>query len=310
MHVTNGDSVIYLFKKAGILGTHVPWRDVLHEGPVPAGLTLEELSQVRGTYLASRGHGKPIKLLHDFSARDATIRRAREYEEVTLWFEHDLYDQLQLLQILVTLDDMQLEPGRVQMVQSDAYLGSMTAEEIGVLYPKRRTITAAMYSAARRAWEAFTAAEPTALAEVARIDAAGLPFLRSALVRLCEEYPWRGDGLSRSQRHALSAAAQSPARNEELFRRAQSREEAMFLGDSTFYAILEDLRAAPWPLLEEEDGALVPTALGRRVLAGDADWIEVAGIDRWIGGVHLQGTPVARFDEVTATLIAPSEMVP
>jgi hypothetical protein len=40
LHVTNGDSVLHLWKKAGLLGTHMAWRDVLHEGPVPAGLDL------------------------------------------------------------------------------------------------------------------------------------------------------------------------------------------------------------------------------------------------------------------------------
>ncbi len=35
-----------------------------------------------------------------FRARDAIFRRHGEFKTVVLWFEHDLYDQLQLLQIL------------------------------------------------------------------------------------------------------------------------------------------------------------------------------------------------------------------
>src|SRR5665213_267762 len=66
LHVTNGDSVLYVFKKAGILGTHVAWRDALHEGPVPAGLSLEATSAVRTRYRAERGYGNPIKINHDF----------------------------------------------------------------------------------------------------------------------------------------------------------------------------------------------------------------------------------------------------
>ena len=53
----------------------------------------------------------PIKTIHTLEKRDAVLRRAREFGEVVLWFEHDLYDQLQILQILVTLDDMNLSPG-------------------------------------------------------------------------------------------------------------------------------------------------------------------------------------------------------
>src|SRR5690242_9640504 len=87
LHVTNGDSVLYSWKKSGLLGTHLAWRDVLHEGPVPAGKTLEELSRIRADYLAGRGYGNAIKIHRDFEKRDAVIRRAKEFEEVVLWFE-------------------------------------------------------------------------------------------------------------------------------------------------------------------------------------------------------------------------------
>lgn len=299
LHVTNGDAVVYLFKKAGILGTHLPWRDVLHEGPVPGDLTLEECSRVRGAYLASRGHGKPIKVMHDFQSRDATIRKAKDFSEVVLWFEHDLYDQLQMLQVLTVLDDMKLEPGTVSIVHSDNYLGSMTADEIVELHPKRRTVTAAVFARARAVWSAFTSDDPMALHATACEDHPGFPHLRAGLRRLCEEYPWTSDGMSRSHRHALSAVAQGAAKDEELFRRAQAREEAPFLGDTTFYAILNDLRAESGALIEGEPGLTALTELGRRIVAGDGDWLESVELERWIGGVHLEGKSAPRYDEVS-----------
>jgi len=297
LHITNGDAVVYLFKKAGVVGTHVPWRDVLHEGPVPAGATLEQLSRVRGEYLASRGFGKPIKILHDFASRDAAFRRAVESPEVVLWFEHDLYDQLQLVQVLAELDAMKLEPGTVSLVQSDAYLGSMTAEELLALYPKRKTVTGAIFDHARIAWDALRAEEPSALLSVAQREAHALPHLRSALHRLCQEYPWKDDGLSRSQRHALQAVAFGPSSPDELFRRAQAREEAAFLGDLAFAAIVRDLQTGPAPLIEGEEGALEPTAQGRSTLAGGEDWLAVQPLDRWIGGVHLTTECAFRWDD-------------
>lgn len=297
LHVTNGDAVVYLFKKAGVVGTHVPWRDILHEGPIPAGATLEQLSRVRGEYLASRGFGKPIKLLHDFSSRDAALRRASEFSEVVLWFEHDLYDQLQLVQVLVELDAMGLEPGSVSLVQSHAYLGSMTVDELLALYPRRKTVTGAIFEQARVAWDALRAEEPGALLACTQRDAQGLPYLRGALRRLCQEFPWSEDGLSRSQRHALQAVAFGPTNADELFRRAQAREEAPFLGDLAFAAIVRDLQTGPAPLIEGEEGALEPTARGRSTLAGGEDWLALQPLDRWIGGVHLTAEHAYRWND-------------
>jgi len=309
LHVTNGDAVIYLFKKAGILGSHVAWRDALHEGPLRADLDLAEHSRMRGAYLATRGVGNPIKILHDFASRDATIARASDYDEVVLWFEHDLYDQLQILQILVALDALELEPGRVSIVQSEDYLGSMTADEIVALHPKRRTVTAASFALARALWSAVCATDPLALLAQTKTDLGAFPHMRAALHRLCEEYPWTLDGLSRSQRQALQAVAQGPGRTEDIFKRAQSREESPFLGDRMFYAILEDLRAASAPLVEEESGILVPTALGRRLLAGDGDWLEHVPADRFVGGVHIIGSSPPRWDEGSAAFSIPTDAV-
>jgi len=303
LHVTNGDAVVYLFKKAGIVGTHLPWRDVLHEGPIPAGASLEELSQIRGQYLAARGFGNPIKLLHDMAARDATLRRAPEFAEVVLWFEHDLYDQMQLLQICAELDAMRLEPGAVSLVQSDAYLGSMTADELVALFPRRRTVTAALFDAAKQAWDAVRAPAPDALFAQAQRNHNGLPHLRAALQRLCQEYPWAGDGLSRSQRQALQAVAAGPAREEELFRRAQAREEAPFLGDTAFNAVLGDLRSEPAPLVEGDDGNFELTSRGRNTLAGAEDWLAAQPLDRWIGGVHVEAERCYRWDDDAARFI-------
>ncbi len=270
LHITNGDGALYLFSKAGILGTHLAWQDALNVGPVPASLSLEETSALRGRYLASRGYASPIKLIHDFERRDAQVRRAGDFEEVVLWFEHDLFDQLQLLQALTTIEELDLEPGRVAVVQSDHYLANMTADEMAALLPKRRTATAAIFKSARRSWERFTSPDPRALYAAAGEDAIGLPYLRAALYRLCEEYPSARDGLSRSQRQALLAVAQAASHTDEIFTRSQAREEASFLGSRAFALILGELRASEGALLEGDDGALSLTALGRRILAGDA----------------------------------------
>jgi hypothetical protein len=38
------------------------------------------------------------------------------------------------------------------------------------------------------------------------------------------------------------------------------------------------------------------TALGERVLRGDADRVELLGVDRWIGGTHVTPDNVWRWD--------------
>ena len=100
LHITNGDAAAGRMAEAGIPGDIVPWRDVLHEGPVPAGLGLDELRPVRARFLADCGWAPYEQALADLGTRDVALASFREHDETVLWFEPDLYDQLQLLQVL------------------------------------------------------------------------------------------------------------------------------------------------------------------------------------------------------------------
>ena len=100
LHVTNGDSAAELIRRSGIAGDVLSWRDVLHEGPVPADLELTALGRVRAEFLAAQGWGRVDEIRAAFIERDETIAAVGERDEIVLWFEHDLYDQLQLIQIL------------------------------------------------------------------------------------------------------------------------------------------------------------------------------------------------------------------
>lgn len=51
-------------------GSFLPWRDVLHEGPVRAGLALEELSRERAAFIAEAGWGRRQEVLKQFQARE------------------------------------------------------------------------------------------------------------------------------------------------------------------------------------------------------------------------------------------------
>src|SRR5918998_4944111 len=100
-------------ERAGLAGDLLAWRDVLHEGPVPP-YSPDELRRVRAEYLATLGGGEPTAVEDELRARDERLADAiASLEPVVLWFEHDLYDQLQLLQILSGLPDL---PTRVELI--------------------------------------------------------------------------------------------------------------------------------------------------------------------------------------------------
>lgn len=305
LHVTNGDSVVYAWRKGGLAGTHLPWRDVLHCGPVPGGLSLEETSRVRALYLGGAGHGNPIKLQRDFAKRDAAIARFAEYDDVVLWFEHDLYDQLQLLQILHYLGSRGAA-GNVHLIQTDTYLGMLAPEELLPLQHKRRPVNAATFALAGRIWDAFREPSPEALVALRHAAGTEMRHLGAALGRLFEEFPAPANGLSRTQRQALRAIDDGARRADEIFRLAQLDEEAAFFGDTAFVAVLDDLAREPAPLLAADGHRYTLTALGTSVLRGQCDWLEMRPADHWIGGVHVSGDSPWRWDATAGRFLSPN----
>jgi hypothetical protein len=119
LNITNGDSAVAIMKKAGIPGEFLPWRDVLHEGPVPQGLSLEELSKVRAKFISDHGWEDAEKIQQSFIERDNALKAYQDYEKVILWFEHDLYDQLQLLQILDWFHGQELGNTKLSLICTD-----------------------------------------------------------------------------------------------------------------------------------------------------------------------------------------------
>ena len=270
LHVTNGDVFAARLRAAG-RDDVLPWRELLHEGPVPAG---PGLNARRAAFLASHARTTPAALEAEMDARDARVRSAGE---LTLWLETDLFDQLIGLHVLSLTDApaalVPAEPGEL-----DPAAGAVPLE-------------AAQRAVAREAWAAFRAPDPTALEALVATGTPVLPALAAALRRHLEQFPWITDGLTRSERALLRAVADGARTREAAFLAAQAQEERPFLGDATAFAHLDRLA----PLAGGEALALTP--LGEQVLAGETAWDQRP--DMWLGGVQVGGW---RWDPRTEAL--------
>jgi hypothetical protein len=294
LHITNGTSVS--INASGLAGDVLPWLDVLHEGPVPGGLDADELRRVRGVFLDSEWPAAaPAEML--LARRDAALD---SYDDVALWFEHDLFDQLQLVQIL---DRLGSRLGRVSLICVDRYLGPMSGAELAGLWPSRHVVTDPEVALAEEAWRAFRSPDPTAIEALLARDTSALPFLAGALRRHLQQFPSVETGLARTERQILQAASEGQQTFELLFAAERRFEERIFMGDSSLRRWARGLADCRHPLLSIENGVYRVTGLGRDALAGKVDHLRLNGINRWLGGVHLTGSEALwRWDESAGRL--------
>jgi hypothetical protein len=324
LHITNGDSVIASFRAGSIPGVYLPWRDVLHDGPVPQTATLEELSDIRARQIAGSHLDEFEEIRASFAERDRTLAGFRSHDETVLWFEHDLYDQLQLLQLLDWFSRQDLARARLSIIQIGEHpelpdfhgLGELSGAQLAELLPARTPVSARQLELGRQAWEAFRAPDPIALENLAHHADAAMPFLQAALQRLLEEYPSTRNGLSRTEYQLLAAGAAGARHRHDFYLRSQQwkrsvdrpqRDEwqgdATPWGDSSVYDRLDRLASSHHPALDRlGDDEFAINHLGHRLLTGADDWIISNGIDVWLGGVHLTGAGGWRWDETRRTL--------
>jgi hypothetical protein len=337
--VTNGDSGAERIRAAKIAADILVWSDMLHEGPVPETPNTAALTAIRAQFLSTIA-GNDRKPAAELFQRDRVIAGAGMYKEVVLWFEHDLFDQLQLLQVLDFLGQRNFKDTKVSIIISDQYVGRLEPDEAIALFASRKPVEEEHYDLASLAWAAFRAPNPQAL--VPLLDEAktkALPFLSKALRRLLEEFPHE-NGLSRSQYQILRTLKEQgsqPARA--LYRMSHHKlEDAIWLGDWAFALRLMEISGMPYApivLKETGDGSVpdsdaerkphaVPTEeetrtpepiertldslveltpFGEKLLLDEEDLIKRNGIDRWIGGTHLQPGQIWRWSSSEQTVL-------
>lgn len=310
LHITNGDHAVDRIRAAGIAGDIMAWRDTLHEGPVPGKLGFAQLREVRSRFIAELGWETEARALEGFEQRDATLDASGARDEVVLWFEHDLYDQLQLIQILHRMSTQGPDPGRLSIACEAEYIGMMSVDRVRALHARRGSVTREQVRLAAAAWMAFSSTEAQRINALLGGDTSPLPFLGAALRRHLEEFPSTRTGLSRSEQQALEVIGAGTDSIGDAFPQAHhQREDPVFLGDTVFAWYLERMSRVPEPLLVFDDGTAIVrprmdedmrsfwrrgarlTDAGRAVLKGEENAVALNGIDRWLGGVHLEARP-------------------
>ena len=323
LHITNGDQAAKAITFAGLASEVLPWRDVLHDGPVPGALKLNELSRVRAEFLVLNKWGNPDDIRTQFTTRDAVFGIAAEHGRITLWFESDLYDQLQLAQILAELFNAHSPFEEMDLIEVDGYLGPMDATSLTSAFSARRKVNIEHFEVARELWDAFRESQPTRLMKLASRDYPVLPYLGAAMRRLLVEFPHTGTGLSGIQAASLRILGKGSETAAALFTSIAEQEERIFLGDASFATYLQEMSTVDYPLILFADGTPIVapglldqggrsfwhrkielTEVGERVISGQADHIALNGIDRWIGGTHISSRNVWRWDDSSRALVS------
>ena len=319
LHILNGDSTEHTLKQSSVAGEYFSFRDALINGPTPGDADGEEWRHLRARHLAE-SYGVDLAVCErDLTTQEETLSSFSQHEEVVLWFEHDLFCQLNLLYLLDWFAHVELAQTRLSLINIGEFpgrdnfrgLGELNMDELASLFPQRKEVSAGKLALAASAWAAYRSSDPTKIEALLETDTSSLPFLKSAFEAHLRRFPSTRNGLGRIENTGLTLIDTGPEKFIDLFPKFATAEPVYGLGDAQLWLDLRGLSTARQPLLSIQNGngaALTPevihnarfklTEVGRALLKNEADFVELNGLDLWLGGVHLQSNlKVWRWDE-------------
>ncbi|MFC3769218.1 sigma-70 family RNA polymerase sigma factor [Paenibacillus sp. GCM10012303] len=313
LHIVNGDSVAETLKQGVVQGDILVWREIYSEGPVFAEQSNPDALAFRASRL-EQTLGIPRDLfLSGCEAQERQLAGFRDYDEIVLWFEYDLFDQTMLCYLLDWFSRQSLGRTKLHLLCIGSFpgienfrgLGQLSAGQLTSLSGTWNPVNHSELELGSRAWQAFTSPDPRPLAALLQEDCSALPYLKEAFRFHLSRYPSVHNGLGIVEQLLLEQLAGGIDRPFELFSRVGAKVNWFGMGDIQFWSILRslaqgreallrlegvsDFRGFSGPPPEFGSSRLVLTETGRNVLEGALDRIAVQGIDCWLGGVHLHG---------------------
>ncbi len=326
LHILNGDAAAEVVRHSDIGGVTVPWRESLMTGPTPDGLPLAQWITIRAQHLSEAYEADLAHCRHDLQRQIELLHTFADHEEVVLWFDRDLFCQVNLWYLLHWFSCRSHESTLISIVGLEKHpelhlqsgIGSLNVESLRSLFEQRMQLSDAHFALGTRAWIAYCSPDPTTLQRAAESNTSALPFMKDVLLSHLSRFPSTRNGLGRIERKILELLSTGRTWFHEIFE-GLTQSESDGLGDYQCWLELHRLAGARHPALtviglENDDTPLRSgkfrdaifrlTDFGHALHKSEADWVEANSIDHWLGGVHLHPKKeIWRWDDEAMLLI-------
>lgn len=304
IHIVNGDVVGKKIKDLD--GDVIVWREMYDLGPLTKDSSTEEF-MIRRAIFFEKKLGIPSTIfITNCKNQNQLLNDLQRSTEITLWFEHDRYDQTMFMFLLHELSRKGFH--NLSMVSVNYYpciepfygLGQLSSSQLRDLFnSNKQPISPDQIHEAITGWTAYTSPNPSNIENWIATSKDQLPFLKQALQTHLSYFPSIHTGLNEVEYLALCFVNGRTCSFTQLYQYICQQRICDGLSDLHFSAILNQLIQGNQPLLQvdvplptynnpESRSYIKLTSYGLHVLQRKRDRFELIGMDWWVGGVYLQ----------------------
>lgn len=307
LHILNGDSTLMAMQQSKIEGAKMVWREVISEGRAVGAVGAEEFWDVRTSFFESffeiEGSSYQKLTIDEFEK----LYAFQEYSEITLWFEYDLFCQLNMMALLSWFAGQHLGEVKLSLVcvgEIEGYdrlvgLGEIDPMRYPVLFEQRQMLSPNDLEFATNFWMIFCSNDPKDLLVLANRYEQQFPYLPAAVKAHLKRFPSTHNGLNDIENRMLKVVHSGVKDRKEVVKTLIQEEQNYGFGDWQYFVYLKNL----YPLLNDDEGLRL-NALGEKVMQGEEDFMKWANHDYFWGGAYFKDY---RWDNNANQLITPTE---
>lgn len=241
-HILNGDSLAYSFPDAKIEGAIIVIREALIDGEL-SGNSLHDFWQSRAKYLEITETEYSNSVVKEFEK----IINAPDNSEFDLWFEYDLFCQVNMWFVLSVINSLPVKKKVFAVYTSHLDktskqfwngFGPANSDELNVCYANRTTLTEADMNFGQELWEAYKNGNLEELTNLSKHSSLAFPYLAEVVKAHVDRFP--KDGIKGRPEKVIEDIIKNISTDfHEVFKEFWNRESIYGFGDSQLKSIYD-----------------------------------------------------------------------
>lgn len=303
LHITNGDSFTQRLRKLRFKGEIITWREMLCEGKTVTNVGSEAFWKTRFDFLHKNYNVSKSWFVEKTLKEYRSLCNHKQEEEIILWFEYDLFCQINMLAVISWLKThrrhVQISlvcSGKEDETNRLYALNDLSDEQIKKLFKKRVELSQDDIEFADYVWQLYCSDNPIRLEHLTDFEQYQFKYLGEALRTHLRRFPTIKNGLNEIENRVLHVAAEEkPKSRKELLGSLLTDQGWYGFGDSQYERILKNLR----PLFHSFNPVRL-SKKGREILENQNNfYAEIRDNEAYLGGAlkynYLYNTEAGRI---------------
>ncbi|RRB02825.1 DUF1835 domain-containing protein [Larkinella rosea] len=311
VHILNGDATAGAFADSTIPGQSdssqvAIWREALSEGPVNAFVPLTELWNIRQKWHRVYDENPQPERYDQMVVQEfEKWTKPTDYDEIYLWFEHDLFCQINLVFLLAQFAQRPLGSTKIKQVSVDSFpgepffkgIGQLSGAQLATLYLQAEELTQHELDLALKVWKAYASPEPLDIQKLLNSDFGRLRFLKTALILHLQRFPFTENNLNLIEHLLTATLMEGPLPESDLIGRFLQQDRVYGITDLSVGETIRQLNGKLWAYTDE---GVSLTEAGADIIAGRRT---LNPVERWLGGFYQTADSPYRWNRELEKLI-------